>query len=144
MREVKLVGQKKLGKRNYLHGIYECPECGKCVEKIAKDGRVAKYCSHKCYAKNRERSAYKEFVIISGYKYLQSPKHHNCSKKGYVAEHRLIAENKLGRLLLSTEVVHHINGKKLDNRKENLMVLTNSEHIKLHKSKSYIPCEIIQ
>lgn len=47
-------------------------------------------------------------------------------------EHDLIMEQIIGRKLNPDEQVHHINGEKLDNRPENLMVLTNSEHQKLH------------
>ena len=52
---------------------------------------------------------------------------------GYVAEHRLIAEEKIGRFLQNDEVVHHINFNKTDNRKENLMILSASKHSKLHQ-----------
>lgn len=51
-----------------------------------------------------------------------------------IREHRHVMQVHLGRKLLPHEHVHHINGNPTDNRVENLMVLTNSEHQKLELS----------
>jgi len=49
-----------------------------------------------------------------------------------VKEHRLIMETHLGRKLEPWEVVHHINEDKLDNRIENLEVMSFGDHTKHH------------
>ena len=48
--------------------------------------------------------------------------------------HRLVIENKIGRRLKTDEVVHHINENKLDNRIENLELMTREEHTSHHSN----------
>lgn len=50
-------------------------------------------------------------------------------------EHRVVMENALGFKLPKDFVVHHINGNKMDNRIENLAVMTHKAHSVLHNQK---------
>jgi hypothetical protein len=53
--------------------------------------------------------------------------------KGYVYEHRLVVAAALGRMLRSDETVHHIDLDSLNNTPENLVVLSRSEHLSVHR-----------
>lgn len=48
-------------------------------------------------------------------------------------EHRVVAEQKIGRRLKRGEVVHHIDGNHLNNHPDNLEVMSQREHMRLHE-----------
>ena len=50
-------------------------------------------------------------------------------------EHRAVAEQKYGRKLTFDDVVHHIDGNKRNNCPDNLVVMTRSEHIAIHRDQ---------
>lgn len=70
-----------------------------------------------------------------GYICCYMPDHPMATKSGLVMEHRLIIEKHLGFILPKNFVVHHLNGKKDDNRIENLAVMTSSAHSALHNKR---------
>ncbi len=63
-----------------------------------------------------------------GYIYIKKPEHPNATSIGYVAEHRLVMEKKIGRYLTFDEEVHHRNGIKDDNRIKNLEIVMKNAH----------------
>jgi hypothetical protein len=69
-----------------------------------------------------------------GYWYLYRPDHPFSTKEGYVAEHRLVMEEHLGRYLTTEEQVHHISGDREDNSLSNLQLLSATEHSRLHNT----------
>lgn len=51
----------------------------------------------------------------------------------FLPEHRLVVARKLGRPLLRTEIVHHRNGNKQDNRLSNLEIQKPNSHTQEHQ-----------
>lgn len=66
-----------------------------------------------------------------GYVYAFAPWHPDQSN-GYVLEHRLMAEQMLGRRLQPDEDVHHKDGDKANNSPDNLEVILHSDHTRRH------------
>lgn len=70
-----------------------------------------------------------------GYIQIYLPDHHRASRQGYVLEHIVVAEKKYNRKITRQEAVHHIDRNRSNNHPDNLVVMTHSEHQKLHASE---------
>jgi hypothetical protein len=51
-------------------------------------------------------------------------------------EHRVVMEQKIGRSLLGTEIVHHVDGNKKNNHPDNLVITSRQEHSREHSTKN--------
>lgn len=104
----------------------ECPRYGKPMSEGCRKKMISVWKAtgdkKRMYRKNHS----------DGYILVYVPEHPCADRSGYVLEHRIVIENHLGRTLFDTEIVHHINGKKNDNRIENLEIVSRAEHAKIH------------
>ena len=66
-----------------------------------------------------------------GYRLIRDPEHYLARKDGYVYEHRLIASEALGKPIPKKSIVHHIDGDRLNNKNNNLVICEDRGYHKL-------------
>lgn len=148
MKDIADVLQMSVGKIHKYFGIYEIrPRKHLTDDAKAKIGTANK---NNTYRKNKKATNDTKTKISNaklkkgvghkktrkdGYIAIYFPDHPKSNKDGYIMEHDLVMECFIGRWLNDNEVVHHINKKRNDNRIENLKLMTNSEHARLHATE---------
>lgn len=104
-----------------------CPTCSNIF--IVSSYDKQKYCCKKC-ANRRQGRGYDSPHWKGGVAIRQKNGYVRIylKPKLYTQEHRLVMEKYLGRKLKPTEAIHHINGKKDDNRIGNLELVNKGVH----------------
>jgi hypothetical protein len=124
--------------------------CLQCHKIFITKFRKPVFCCRSCYLasdlyrRGLEKAArvrnshktHKPWIMIGPYKLVECPGHPRAKCGRYVLEHRLVMEKKVGRYLERFESVHHINGNKTDNRIENLVLTTWSDHQRLYHTET--------
>lgn len=81
----------------------------------------------------------------NGYFEVYMPGHHRARGNGYVFEHIIVLEEKLGRKLKVNEQTHHVDGIRTNNHPENLEAVDISDHAKItaegRKKKNMVACK---
>ncbi len=126
--------------------IKSCAYCGKQIKVSPSLTRKRNFCSNDCrlawlsiHVKTETNvqghSKGHKAPHLTALNKERNPKlalEQDAVQRGVYSNHRKIMEQYLGRKLEPWEDVHHINGIHSDNRIENLMVMSHSEHLKLH------------
>jgi len=114
-----------------------CEGCGRefVLSPSQAAHRTGQWCTRACEADsrlkrtlNRSHNGRPAVRDKAGYVRIYEPDHPRAMSGGWVFEHRHVMEQALGRHLERAEHVHHANGEKDDNRLENLVVLSHSDH----------------
>lgn len=104
-----------------------CEHCGKEFEINNLSESDHRFCSKSC-AKQSTRDTSK-----NNYASLYKPNEPGAKVNGSIMEHRYVMQQHLGRPLYPTEVVHHNNQLRYDNRIENLTLFdSNNSHTMYH------------
>ena len=124
---------KNCERKNWSHGY-----CSAHLQRFMHHGSVMEDIPVSKSRYGKRNSRWTGGVISDGHgrTLVYKPDHPYPSNYGtHVYRYRLVVEESIGRYLLPSEIVHHKNGDHTDDRIENLQVVSQSEHAKIHMAE---------
>lgn len=123
----KKISETKKGKPSPNKGMQRTEETKRKISE-ARKGKIYVNSEHGGHEKKH----------IRGYTYVYKPNHPNATKEGYVFKH-ILAYEKYHNCIVDRKKfsVHHIDENKDNNEKENLLLMTKSEHMSYHSKKRH-------
>lgn len=141
-----------------------CDECGheqwvNYWNIYRKGVHICRSCSCKNTAKTREKKDSwnkgkkftpkhlgSSYINTNGYREIWVGDHTIPNNAGgYQREHRILKELEIGRSLTDGEIIHHVDGNKINNRLSNLYVCDGHfEHRKIHSQLERISMELVR
>lgn len=118
-----------------LDNSYRAKRCLSCATKFRWKGELREAYNKSKQKKDMLRQG-KKYTTTAGYIRIYVLNHPRRDKSGYVLEHILVWEQTNGKYLPKDWIVHHLNGRKSDNRIENLVALPNRKHYLVLQAKA--------
>lgn len=131
MRRLGTIKTDQLDKQIQINSIPHCSVDG-CRNKPKHGGLCSSHYHRKfrygdpTFIPDRTKDRGRPKIDARGYRVLYKPGHPMARQNGYVFEHRLVVAEIIGRMLRPEENIHHVNGGRADNRRENLQLWTSS------------------
>lgn len=147
--------------------ILQCEDCGE-VRRSRRNKELLKREEHPCRSCSNKRNGVKKrgrpswnsgkkysiapvektsYINTSGYREIWCGRGEGSRgrKDGYKLEHHMVIEDHIGRSIKKGEVVHHIDGDKLNNNIENLYLFESvSKHRQSHNSLEDIAMQMVK
>ena len=127
---------------NKGHAVWLCRcSCGGRIDVLASSLKRGATRSCGCLRYGKGHYNYKggKHLNYKGYVMIMSKGHPRADRDGYVREHIIIMEKKIGRYLTENEIVHHKDRVRNNNTSDNLELKSKKEHDLIRKGIPYGP-----